>query len=93
MTKIGQFVMPKSRMICYVKNVKNHATFEEGFWPKFYARGKVLRKCQLLPLIRLTFLLVSSMIYKILISVLWLPTVINFIKSGLFPVTTDITAS
>ena len=30
-------------MICYVKNVENHATFVEGFWPEFYARGRFMQ--------------------------------------------------
>ena len=25
------------------KNVENHATFVEEFWPKFYARGRFLK--------------------------------------------------
>ena len=46
MTKISQFVMPKcqkSHMISYAKNVKNHASFVEVFWPEFYARGRFMK--------------------------------------------------
>ena len=30
-------------MICYPKNVKNPATFVEGFWPEFQARGRFMK--------------------------------------------------
>ena len=30
-------------MICYAKNVENHAIFVEGFWPGFYARGRFMK--------------------------------------------------
>ena len=33
----------KSRIICYAKNVKNNAIFVEGFWPEFYARGRLIK--------------------------------------------------
>ena len=33
----------KSRMICYPKNVENPATFVEGFWPEFQARGRFMK--------------------------------------------------
>ena len=45
-TKIAQFFMAKcrkSRMICYAKNVENHAAFVEGFWSVFYARGRIMK--------------------------------------------------
>ena len=29
--------------MCYAKNVKNQATFVEGFWPEFYARGGFMK--------------------------------------------------
>ena len=32
----------KSRIICYAKNVENPATFAEGFWPEFQARGRFM---------------------------------------------------
>ena len=33
----------KSRIICYAKNVENHAIFVEGFWPEFHARGRFMK--------------------------------------------------
>ena len=33
----------KSGIIYYAKNVENHATFVEGFWPEFYARGRLMK--------------------------------------------------
>ena len=33
----------KSRIICYAKNVENPATFAEGFWPEFQARGRFMK--------------------------------------------------
>ena len=27
----------------YAKNVENPATFVEGFWPEFYARGRIMK--------------------------------------------------
>ena len=30
-------------MICYAKNVKNHATFVEGFWPEISAGGRFMK--------------------------------------------------
>ena len=38
--------MPKMSKIThnvFCKNVKNHATFVEGFWTKFYARGRFFK--------------------------------------------------
>ena len=35
MTKIAQFY--------HAKNVENHATFVEGIWPEFYARGRFMK--------------------------------------------------
>ena len=32
-----------SRIIWFAKNVKNHATFVEGFWLEFYARGRFIK--------------------------------------------------
>ena len=29
--------------LCYARNVKNHATFVEGFSPEFYARGRFMK--------------------------------------------------
>ena len=41
--KIAQLGMQKnSKITCYVNNVKNPATFVEGLWPEFYARGRPL---------------------------------------------------
>ena len=33
----------KSRIICYAKNVENHAIFVEGFWQEFFARGRFMK--------------------------------------------------
>ena len=33
----------KSRIICYAKNAKNHATFAETLWPEMYARGRFMK--------------------------------------------------
>ena len=33
----------KSSIINVAKNAENHATFVEGFWPKFYARGRFMK--------------------------------------------------
>ena len=33
----------KSGMIWYAINVENPATFEEGYWPEFYARGRLMK--------------------------------------------------
>ena len=33
----------KYRIICYAKNVENRATFLEGFYPEFYARGRFIK--------------------------------------------------
>ena len=30
-------------MISFAKNVENHATLMEGFWPKFYACGRFMK--------------------------------------------------
>ena len=30
-------------MICYAKNGENPATFVEGFWPEFQARGRFMK--------------------------------------------------
>ena len=30
-------------MMCHAKNVENHATFVEGFWPEFYAHGRFMK--------------------------------------------------
>ena len=43
-----QFVMPK-RIICYVRNVENHAIFGEGFWPKCYACGRFMKYSMSVP--------------------------------------------
>ena len=46
MTKIAQFVMPKMLKITHnllCKNVENHATLVEGFWPEFYPRGRFMK--------------------------------------------------
>ena len=37
-------------MICNVKNAKNYATFVEGCWPDFYARGRFLKYSMSVPL-------------------------------------------
>ena len=29
--------------ICFLKNVENHATFVEGFWPEFYTHGRFMK--------------------------------------------------
>ena len=33
----------KARIICYTKDVKNPATFVDGFWSVFYARGRFMK--------------------------------------------------
>ena len=46
MTKIAQFVMPNMSKIThkfFAKNVENHATFVEGFWPEFYTCGRLIK--------------------------------------------------
>ena len=35
--------MKKSRIICYAKNVKNHAIFVEGFSPEIHARRRFMK--------------------------------------------------
>ena len=29
--------------MCYAKNVENHATFVEGFWPEINTRGRFMK--------------------------------------------------
>ena len=33
----------KSYIICYAKNIENHATFAEGFWAEFNACGRFMK--------------------------------------------------
>ena len=37
-------------MICYAKNVENHATFVEGFSPEFYPRRRFMKHSMSAPI-------------------------------------------
>ena len=39
----------KSYIICYAKNIENHATFAEGFWAEFNARGRFMKYTMSVP--------------------------------------------